>query len=333
MSFGIGVIGAGVMGADHVRTIARRVARAHVAAVFDFDPSRADRAIGDAPGARAIGDPLALIADPAVQAVVVASPDETHAKYTLACLAAGKPVLCEKPLAPELADCQRIVDAEQHLGRRLVQVGYMRRFDPAYNAMQARFAGGDIGAALLLHCVHRNATAPGFFGGMMSITNAAVHEFDIARWLLGAEITSIRVMHGRRTTATAAQDPMMLLLRTDQGQIIDIEVFMNAAYGYDVRAEMVCEGGSLSLAAPVLVQSRIGGGESFPFAGDWRPRFADAYRLQMQAWVDSFTTKAPVGASAWDGLVATAIAAAGIRAFESGADVAVDLPPVPPLYR
>ena len=332
MSLGIGVIGAGVMGADHIRTITRNVARAHVAAVFDHDPARAQSAVDGAPGARALADPLALIADPAVQAVVVVSPDETHAGYVLACIAAGKPVLCEKPLDPDLAACIRIVEAEQRAGRRLVQVGYMRRFDPAYEAMRARFLVGDLGAALMLHCAHRNATAPGFFGGMMSITNAAVHEFDAARWLLGAEIVSVQVLHGKRTNATAAQDPMLLLLRTDQDQLIDIEVFMNATYGYDVRAELVCENGSLGLPAQLDLETRFGGGQSFPFAGDWRPRFANAYRRQMQAWVDSITGAPNAGSSAWDGLMATAIAAAGVKAFETGGVVAVDAPAKPKLY-
>jgi len=334
MVVSVGVIGAGVMGADHVRTLAHRVARAQVVAVADGDAARAERAAAEAAGARVFADPLALIADPSVQAVLVASPDETHADFTLACLAAGKPVLCEKPLAPDAASCRRVIEAELRLGRRLVQVGYMRRFDPAYMAMRARFATGDLGRALLVHCAHRNATAPGFFTGTMAITNAAVHEFDILRWLLGADMTRIEVQRCGGATATGEPDPIMLLLRSDQDQVIDIEVFMNARYGYDVRCEMVCAGGSLALAPPVLLDSRVGGTQAFPFAGDWRPRFADAYRLQAQAWIDAIATgMPPAGASAWDGFIATAIAEHGVRALDGKAAVAIDLPPAPPLYR
>jgi myo-inositol 2-dehydrogenase/D-chiro-inositol 1-dehydrogenase len=330
MSLGIGVIGAGVMGADHVRTIARHVAHAHVAAVYDFDPERARQA-AEGPGARVITDAHALIADASVQAVVVASPDETHADYVLACIAAGKPALCEKPLAPATSDCLRVIEAEQAHGTRLVQVGYMRRFDPAYVEMKRQFESGAFGAARLLHSVHRNATVPVFFRSLMSITNAAVHEFDISRWLLGAEFSSIRVFKGR-APAGGTHDPLMLLLETDQGQLIDIEVFMKAAYGYEVRAELVCDAGTLSLAPPVLVEARQAGHQSFPYAADWRPRFATAYARQMQAWVDGIRAGVSVGASAWDGLVATLVAEAGVKAFESGAAEAVTLPGRPGLY-
>jgi myo-inositol 2-dehydrogenase / D-chiro-inositol 1-dehydrogenase len=143
VSMGIGVIGAGVMGADHAYTVATEVARAHLVAVCDRDPGRAKKAVAEVRGARVITDPLALISTPDVRAVIVASPDETHAEYVLACIEAGKPVLCEKPLAPTTAEGQRVVEAEQAHGRRLVQVGFMRRFDPAYQDMKHRFACGD----------------------------------------------------------------------------------------------------------------------------------------------------------------------------------------------
>jgi myo-inositol 2-dehydrogenase/D-chiro-inositol 1-dehydrogenase len=325
----IGIIGAGVMGADHAKTIAGQVARAHVAAICDADLARAQAAASAIAGARVADDPLALIRDPGIDAVVVASPDETHATYTLACIDAGKPVLCEKPLAPNLADCLRVVEAERAAGRRLVQVGFMRRFDPAYQDMKDRFAAGDLGEALMLHCAHRNATAPGFFKSLMAITNSAVHEFDIVRWLLDAEIVKIQVMKGRSTRATDVADPLLIVMRTDRDQLVDVEVFIRAAYGYDIRTELVCEKGTLTMAPPVRAELRAEGRHAFPFAADWRPRFADAYRRQMQAWVDSIASGRPAGAGAWDGLVATAIADAGCAALETGRPQAVKLPDRP----
>src|SRR3954453_14670335 len=101
------------MGADHVRIIASQVARAHIAAVCDVDTARAEAAIANVRGARVVADPLALIADAAIDAVVIASPDQTHADYALACLAVGKPVLCEKLIAPTRAEPLRIVGPEQ----------------------------------------------------------------------------------------------------------------------------------------------------------------------------------------------------------------------------
>ena len=105
----------------------------------------------------------------------------------------SKPVLCEKPLAATVAQCRQIVELEQNAGRRLIQVGFMRRFDPAYVELKSAYERGVIGPGMLLRCVHRNASEPGYFSSQMSITNAMVHEFDISRWLLGSEIRRIRV--------------------------------------------------------------------------------------------------------------------------------------------
>jgi myo-inositol 2-dehydrogenase/D-chiro-inositol 1-dehydrogenase len=325
MSIGIGIIGAGVMGADHARTLARHVAGAHVAAISDIDAARA-AAVGAETGARRVlTDPRDVIADPDVQAVLVASPDATHAELVLACLAAQKPVLCEKPLAATAADCLNIAIAEAALGRTLVQVGFMRRFDPGYAQMKATLAGGTLGAARLLHCVHRNPQAPPWFEAAMSITNAAVHEFDIARWLLGSEFFSVQVLGSAPADAGRLRDPLFIVAETARGELVDIEVFLNAGYGYDVRGELVCERGTVTLAAPVLTDLRHAGVESFPFARDWRPRFADAYRLELQSWVRGVASGSYEGASAWDGYVATAVAEAGVRSLASGAPVDISL--------
>jgi myo-inositol 2-dehydrogenase/D-chiro-inositol 1-dehydrogenase len=324
MSLGIGIIGTGVMGGDHARTIARHIAAAHVAAIADPDAARAEAVAADT-GARVLAEWEALIADPAVGAVLVASPDSRHAEQVLACIAAGKPVLCEKPLAATAADCLQIVAAEAAVGRTLVQVGFMRRYDPAYVEMKATFDAGAFGPALLLHCVHRNAVAPGFFESLMAITNAGVHEIDIARWLLGTEIVRAQVFRSVAASGSRYRDPVFMVLETAKGQLIDIEVYMNCGYGYDIRGELVCERGSLSLAPPRNTEIRHGGVQFFPFAPDWRPRFAAAYRGQIQSWVHGIATGTFGGASAWDGYVATAVADACVRSLDSGEPVDIVL--------
>ena len=135
---------------------------------------------------RCFPTPLSLIGSDRIEAVIIASPDATHAELTLPCLAAGKPVLCEKPLASSATDALRVVEAEVALNRRLIQVGYMRRFDPGYQAMKRIKDEGGVGATVLLHNVHRNARAPEWFTGAMSVTNSFVHEIDISRWLTGS---------------------------------------------------------------------------------------------------------------------------------------------------
>lgn len=318
MRFGIGVIGVGVMGGTHARTIHGQTVGAHVAAVYDADQKRAKAIAAEVGAAAVFTDPLQLIASEAVDAIVVASPDETHFEYVMTCLEGSKPVLCEKPLAATVEQCRRIVDAEARGSRPLIQLGFMRRFDPAYSAMKSGFDGGTIGSALLLRCIHRNARAPAFFQSQMSITNAMVHEFDVCRWLLGSEIRRISVVSGRRAAVSDFADPLLATLLMTSGQMVSIEVFMNARYGYDIRTELVGEMGVLAMTPPIQLTRRTESGESFGFARDWTARFADAYRVQMQSWINSLADGQQVGANAHDGLVATIVAEAAIKSHLEG---------------
>lgn len=323
MSLAVGVIGTGVMGAEHARLLREVTGGAHLAAVCDADEGRATAA---AQGAAVFTDAHALINSDKVQAVVIASPDATHAGYALACLAAGKPVLCEKPIAATAAEGLAIVQAETALGRRLVTVGFMRRFDPAYVEMQAARAAGRIGDAVLLHNIHRNAAAPDWFTGAMAVTNSLVHEIDISRWLLGSEMVTAQV------TSAPSGDPMLVTMQTDKGEIVSTEVFMNAAYGYHVHAQLVGRLGTVEMAAPTRVLTNLAAAQSFAFPPNWVPRFAEAYRLQMQAWVDATRDGRSVGASAWDGYVTTAIAEQIAAGMAPGQRIALTYPARPALY-
>jgi myo-inositol 2-dehydrogenase/D-chiro-inositol 1-dehydrogenase len=190
MSVGVGLTGAGVMGSEHARLLNRDIPGAHLAGVFDADAARARAA---ANGATVFSSRLSLIESDQVEAVIVASPDATHAELTLACLASGKPVLCEKPLASSAAEALRKVEAEVGLNRWLIQVGYMRRFDPAIGDMKRIRDEGGLGAIVLLHNVQRNASAPEWFTGPMALTNSFVHEIDVSRWLTGSEMVSAHI--------------------------------------------------------------------------------------------------------------------------------------------
>ena len=323
MTLAIGIIGAGVMGTGHARIIQASVAGAHLGAICDADMARAQAAAG---GARVLSDPYALINDAAIDAVIVASPDATHRGYVLACIAAGKPVLCEKPMALTTAECLDIVAAEEKAGKSLVQVGFMRRFDPAYLEMKATLDAGTLGHPLVMHCRHHNVSAPDWFTAMMAITNSFVHEIDICRWLLGTEFMTARVLPCKAGANGKIFDPLLILLETESGQIVSTEVFMNAGYGYHVHAEAVCSKGTIALAQPALTRSRHSGSEHADFPANWIPRFADAYRIQNQAWVDAIANGGRRGASAWDGLVATCLSEQIVGALETGQTTLLKLP-------
>ncbi|MDN5916533.1 MAG: Gfo/Idh/MocA family oxidoreductase [Pseudonocardia sp.] len=336
MTVGIGLIGAGAMGADHLAILARDVAGARVAAVADTDTARVSTLVEQLglSGAEITADPYRLVGLPQVDAVLVASPDDTHHDLVLACLDLGKPVLCEKPLATTSHGCRRIVDREIEVGRRLIQLGYMRRFDPGYVEMKRALGTGRVGAALMLHCRHRNATALPWFTPEMPLLNSAVHEIDAVRWLLDADVTRVSVYDPRSTrhAATGMADPRLVVLETSSGAVVDIEVFVNARYGYDVRCELVAEDGTLSLIPPAPLRTRTDGTEGTAIADDFRERFADAYRRQLQHWVGSIRDDVATGASAWDGYAASRTAEACVSAAATGR--AIDLEPaeIPPLY-
>jgi myo-inositol 2-dehydrogenase / D-chiro-inositol 1-dehydrogenase len=327
----VGVIGTGIMGADHADTLHRYVSGAAVTMVADLDLGRAREVAAAVGGARATGDGFTLIGDPAVDAVVVASADATHADLAVAAVQAGKPVMCEKPLAPTLPECRRVVEAERAAvgaGRpALVSVGFMRRFDPGYLELKAALEAGACGTPLLVHCVSRGvASGPGTTSES-SVTGSAIHELDTVPWLLDAPIVEVS-WHAPRSSGAAPglQDPQVLLLRTADGALTTVEVFLNARYGYDIRCEVVGDRGAVALTNPARVVADADRCRTTGYPADWRPRFADAYRLELQAFVDAVAAgRPPPLATAGEGLAAVAVAEAVIASMHGGGGtVAVD---------
>ncbi|MHA7985759.1 Gfo/Idh/MocA family protein [Rathayibacter sp. CAU 1779] len=327
----IGVIGAGIMGSDHARAIASATHGAVLAAVADINLARAQALASELGAPLAVADPVELIEADAIDAVVVASHDSTHTGLVLAAIAAGKPVLCEKPLALDLDDCARIIVAERETGRRLVSVGFSRRFDPALVELKQALDAGEIGRPLLAHAVHRNVSGDPRGDSVSTVLNSAVHELDQTPWLLSSTVVDVS-WHAPASTSLLPQrqDPQLLLLRTADGALTTVEVFVNAVYGYDVRLEVVGETGTLALGRPTAVVRDTGLTRQSAYPADWRPRYAAAYRAEMQDWVDAVTRGGYDGsdlADAVDGYRATAVAHAVIAAMETGgSSVAVGYP-------
>lgn len=323
----IGVIGTGIMGADHARILARDVSGADVTMLADSDIERARTTAETIPLARVTDSALELIQAPDVDAVLIASSDATHAEFVFACLQARKPVLCEKPLAPTAEECLAIVQAEAALvsdGPHLVSVGFMRRFDQGYVELKSLLASDSLGVPLMLHSTHRVVSAPQS-SAESALTGAAVHDFDIAAWLIGSDIVEATWFAPRSSVDGAnRQDPQFLVLRTADNVLVTVDLFVNAHYGYDVRCEVVGSRGAASLSEPSPVVLDVGRVRGQRYSPDWRPRFADAYRRQAQAWVDSLVdgTPSPL-ATATDGLKAALVSRAAIESMRSGRTVPV----------
>jgi myo-inositol 2-dehydrogenase/D-chiro-inositol 1-dehydrogenase len=320
MSLGIGVVGAGQMGRYHIERLAGGVPYAEVVAVSDVFVEGARQVAGQV-GARAYADGHELIADDRVEAVLVASPGPTHEEFTLACLAVDKPVLCEKPLAPTIDACLRVLEAEAAKPRRLIQVGFMRRYDDGFRALKAATDAGQVDVP------------PGFTSDMM-ITDSVVHDIDVTRWLLGQEIvaTTVFMAHSSSLAPKGLQDPQMVMLETSDGVLVDVESFVTCKFGYDIRYELVGETGTLALGEHAGVQVRAEGGHHGPIPADYRERFGDAYQNELQEWVAGVLEGEVTGPSAWDGYATTAVAEAAVASQTKGDRVAVELVDRPALY-
>ncbi|WIM99153.1 Gfo/Idh/MocA family oxidoreductase [Actinoplanes oblitus] len=321
----VGVIGTGMIGREHIRRLSTVQAGVSVVAVTDVDAALAAR-VAAGLGAVTHPDGLDLIASPRVDAVVVCSWGGTHEEYVLAAIAAGKPVFCEKPLATSPQAALRIVAAEARHGGRLVQVGYMRRYDAAYRALKKVLDSGVIGAPLMMHCAHRNAGVPGFYEPEYTITETAVHEIDMVRWMFGSEIVAVRVLRPRVSRhAGELPDPLLLVLELANDVLVDVEISVNVRYGYDIRGEILGEDGTVALGEPGLVAVRRDGRVASPVPGDWRDRFGAAYDVELREWAVSAAGGVPDGPGAWDGYAAAAVSDAAVRALRTGERVTVTL--------
>jgi myo-inositol 2-dehydrogenase/D-chiro-inositol 1-dehydrogenase len=326
---GVAVIGAGVMGANHVERITRRISGARVSVVNDYVTDRAERVAVTVPGARVAGDPLDAIAADDVDAVLLATPASVHEKQLLACLEHRKPVMCEKPLTSDAETALGVARAEAAMGAPMIQVGFMRRFDPEYSRLKTLIDGGELGQPLVMHCVHRNTAAPPGCDSATVITESLVHEVDVTRFLLGEEIAAVQILRPRANSHApqGLQDPLIAIFETAGGRHVDVEVFVTTGVGYQVHTEVVGELGSASIGLDVglVRRSRQGmwGGELAP---SFLERFGPAYDIEVQRWVDAVASGANVaGATAWDGYAAAAVCAAAIRSLQTGERVPVEL--------
>jgi myo-inositol 2-dehydrogenase/D-chiro-inositol 1-dehydrogenase len=332
----IGIIGAGGMGLHHGINLHRHIGGVQVAAFYEPDPSRADQARAAWGSPRVFGDPRELIASRDIDAVVVASPDATHGGFVLACLEEEKPVFCEKPLAADLAEAAAIVEGENSRGKRSVSLGFHRRFDPRHRELKEIVDSGTLGTPLLWKGVHRNPEAMYHNSGAFILVNSAGHDIDSARWLLGAEVTAVQVrgLRSRPELAADARDLLIFQLEMTGHALASGEVYANAAYGYEVSAEVVCQRGSVVTGDPGDPLVRFENRQGRAVTGDFRAAFREAYLAEMIAWTRALREDRPFpGASAWDGYAAAAVSLAAVTSLAENRAVEPALLPKPPLYR
>ena len=317
MTLRVGVIGCGAIGQDHARRIEHKLVGAQIVALNDIN-FEATEAFAKEAGlkAKVYSRYQDLVQANDVDAVLIASWGPAHEEQVLECIAAGKPVFCEKPLATTAAAGLRIVEAEVKHGKKLVQVGFMRRYDSGYRALKRTLQAGTIGEPLMVHCTHRNPSVPEMYVGDMNITDTHVHEIDVLRWLLDDDYVTAQVIEGRKTrnAHSGLHDPIMVLLETKKGIRIDTEIFVACRFGYDIQCQVVGEIGTANLPDPASVPLRLAGRASTEILMDWKLRFIDSYDVELQEWINSTVRSEVHGPSAWDGYFASATAEACVEA-------------------
>ncbi len=313
-SLSFGLIGAGWIGSFHAETLARRLPGARLAAVADPNPAAAERL--SAP--RTYDDPLDLISDRKVDAVVICSPAATHADLVIAAAQSGKHVFCEKPMALSLKDADRAIDAARLAGVAL-QVGFNRRFARDFAAMRARIVEGAIGTPQLLRSLTRD---PGISVDVAArvkpwtiFNETLIHDFDTLCWLNpGARVTQVYAQADGLIHPQFAEngflDTAMVQIRFDNGAFAIAEASFQAVYGYDVRGEVFGSGGVLQAGrAPENAASAN------------TELFADAYVAQFAHFVDCVHTGTEPSVTGVNARVALEIALAARESVETAAPV------------
>jgi predicted dehydrogenase len=334
---GLAIIGAGRMGTNHARLIAAGVPEIRILAIGDVDGAAAHRLAGELGSATAFDDPSAAICASGVDAVLVAVSSVEHRTIVEAAAAAGRDILCEKPLALDLAETDAILAAVERAGVRL-QVGLMRRHDPDHVRARARIEAGALGRLLLFSSRQYDTDVPPaaildprVSGGIM--LDMGIHEFDAARFLMGSEVVEVQATGSAQIFPEVAAygdvDTAVVNLRFASGAIGSIELSRRVAFGEDVRTEVHGTDGSAFIGGlPIVGGSAFGGaaGVRWDSTPPSMPRFAAAYTDQARAFARSIQNDESMSPSGADGRAAFLIAMAAARALEEGGTVSVPEP-------
>jgi len=327
----IGVIGLGRMGRLYARMLASRVSGAYLDAIAEVGVQSRSQIMSELDVAHAFADAYELLALPDLDAVVIATPTSTHYDLVIAAAKAGKAIFCEKPLALTLEENRSILQAVASAQVPL-QVGFMRRFDAAYQRAKTLITDGQIGHPVTFKSLSRDPFCPpGEYmdpaksGGL--ILDMAIHDFDLARWLVGSEVERVTaegtVLVCNELAAVGDIDNALVNMRFVNGALGNIEASRNAFYGYDIRTEVLGSEGAVMIGVhqhtPVLLLNRAGAHHDvMPYLME---RFGDAYRAQLQHFVDCLHNGQSPAVGGAEALAACKIGIAATRSYQAGRPV------------
>jgi scyllo-inositol 2-dehydrogenase (NAD+) len=325
---GVGVLGVGEMGRRHAENLRRLVPEARLLAVADVAAARAKEVADELEIEHSFGKLEDMLALKGIDCVVIATPDKFHAQAIRSAAAAGKHILSEKPLATNVTDAHSALDAVAKAGVHL-QVGFMRRYDPAYSAAMKRIEAGEIGEPVIFKSIGRDKDAPPIsayqsqLNGMLFYNNT-IHDFDLARWLMRDEVAEA---HAYATVAIRPEVAQygdivagVVNLKYRRGAIGNVESFVQSTYGYDVRTEIIGSAGSILVGSfqqtPATFLTKNGGTQAL--ADHYLTRFAEAYVLELRDFVHNMLNDRPPRVTGEDGLRALEIAVAAENSYREG---------------
>ncbi|MDQ3412327.1 MAG: Gfo/Idh/MocA family oxidoreductase [Chloroflexota bacterium] len=319
---GVGVIGVGTIGRQHAANLASLVPRARLVAVADANPEAAQRVAAELAVPAWSTSAEELAANPDVEAVVIASSHFAHLEGILAAARHKKDVFCEKPMTISLEQADQAIAAVTEAGVRL-QVGFMRRYDPAYVAAKRQIEAGSIGSPVLVKATHRNLSVPPSLtsGGAGAFVDSAVHDYDNARWFLDDEVVEVHAVAANVLGPGCRPDDLSLTtLRFARGGLATVETYAACGYAYDVRTEIAGTAGTLFVG-----QLRQTGCELATAAGvahdtvrHWLARFGEAYQIELTDWVRRTLAGEPSPVTGADARAALAIALAATESAQTG---------------
>ena len=322
------------MGADHIIRINTRMSGAVVTAIVEPDAKRAAEALKCAPDAKQFANISEAIASGLIDAALVATPGPFHEEVLLPIITAGLPVLCEKPMTPDVPSALRVVEAEVAGGKKIIQVGFMRRFDEGYIELQKQISSSALGELLALHCAHRNPSVPDWYGNEMLIADSVSHEIDIVRFLTGSPIISAEVKQLKRNKLAPERlnEPILVLLETESGVIATVEMNVSVQFGYQVITEAVFQKGVSEIGRSNWMTTWEAGRSSTAEHISYLTRFARAYDDEIQSWINAAKIGQIGGPNAWDGYLSVAVVDAGLKSLKTGERVSATYVAKPALY-
>ena len=327
---GVGVVGTGRIGRLHIEHLAQNIPEAELISICSLDPTDIESLSRQFKVPKTTDDYTAILADPQIEAVLVASSTDTHVEVSQAAARAGKHVFCEKPISLDLEQIDETLAIVKN-ARVKFQVGFNRRFDAGFMRVREAVASGEIGEPHILRITSRDPAPPPIeyvkvSGGIF--LDMTIHDFDMARYLIGDEVVEVYAVGGVRVDPQIGQvgdiDTAVITLQFQNGVIATIDNSREAVYGYDQRVEVFGSKGMVTVANPPTDTVTFSGSEGTRAASPpyfFVERYKPAFLSELQAFFTCIQEDTPPPVTGKDGRIPVVIGFAALKSIRENRPV------------